>query len=228
VDLLNSDQYYDMHAIAGLLKLYLRELPTNVLTRELHMQFLNVLEVEDRPTRVASLHNLVQMLPAPNYALLKVLSKHLIRIVDNQEVNKMSIRNVGIVFSPTLNIPAGVFSLFLSEYSKIFGESVVVRTDDQDYHDGEEEYHPPNYEYTQQTPPQGGGYEEYQASPQQYSNFDPVYAYAEQQPAYQQQDVSSSSRHRESAMVGGAGVSGSSHYDGSWNRGVVMEESLYE
>jgi RalA-binding protein 1 len=33
----------------------------------------------------------------------------------------MTVRNVGIVFSPTLGIPAGVFSLMLSEYPRVFG-----------------------------------------------------------------------------------------------------------
>lgn len=35
--------YYDMHAVASLLKLYLRELPVSILTRELHLDFLKVL-----------------------------------------------------------------------------------------------------------------------------------------------------------------------------------------
>lgn len=35
----------------------------------------------------------------------------------------MSIRNVGIVFSPTLNIPAPVFAMFLTEFDAIFGET---------------------------------------------------------------------------------------------------------
>ena len=44
LDLLGDDQpYYDVHAVASLLKLYLRELPQPVLTRELHLQFLSVL-----------------------------------------------------------------------------------------------------------------------------------------------------------------------------------------
>lgn len=33
----------------------------------------------------------------------------------------MTVRNVGIVFSPTLGIPAGVFSLMLSEFPRVFG-----------------------------------------------------------------------------------------------------------
>lgn len=36
-------QYYDVHAVASLLKLYLRELPASILTRELHLDFLKVL-----------------------------------------------------------------------------------------------------------------------------------------------------------------------------------------
>ena len=35
-------QYYDVHAIASLLKMYLRELPATVLPRELHLDFLAV------------------------------------------------------------------------------------------------------------------------------------------------------------------------------------------
>ena len=43
VDFLADDHYYDVHAVASLLKLYLRELPTTILTRELHLDFLQVL-----------------------------------------------------------------------------------------------------------------------------------------------------------------------------------------
>lgn len=34
----------------------------------------------------------------------------------------MSIRNVGIVFSPTLKIPSPVFSMFLTDFESIFGD----------------------------------------------------------------------------------------------------------
>jgi RalA-binding protein 1 len=48
------------------------------------------------------------------------LTAHLISIVQNANVNKMTMRNVGIVFSPTLGIPAGVFSLMLGEFNRVF------------------------------------------------------------------------------------------------------------
>lgn len=43
VDLLASDEYWDPHAIAGLLKSFLRDLPASILTRELHLKFLAVI-----------------------------------------------------------------------------------------------------------------------------------------------------------------------------------------
>ena len=43
VDLSADGQYHDIHAVASLLKQYLRELPSMILTRELHVNFLQVL-----------------------------------------------------------------------------------------------------------------------------------------------------------------------------------------
>ena len=43
VDLLGSDEHWDPHAIAGLLKTFLRELPASILTRDLHLRFLSVI-----------------------------------------------------------------------------------------------------------------------------------------------------------------------------------------
>lgn len=54
--------------------------------------------------------------------LLRALAQFLIVIVNNSDVNKMTVRNVGIVFAPTLNIPAPVFSMFLTDFDSIFGE----------------------------------------------------------------------------------------------------------
>ncbi|KAL7275690.1 Rho GTPase activating protein [Rhizina undulata] len=122
-NLLANDEYYDVHAIAGLLKLYLRELPTNILTTERREDFVKVTEMDDKSKKITALNNLVHSLPIENFCLLKALSRHLLKIVDNSDVNKMTIRNVGIVFSPTLNIPAQVFSMFLHEYHEIFFRS---------------------------------------------------------------------------------------------------------
>lgn len=66
------------------------------------------------------MQELISQLPIANYSLLRALTAHLILIVQNSNVNKMTMRNVGIVFSPTLGIPAGVFSLMLGEFNRVF------------------------------------------------------------------------------------------------------------
>ena len=121
IDLL-AGEYYDVHAIASLFKTYLRELPTTILTRELHPEFTGVLELNDKLQKVAAFNTLVHRLPAVNYALLYSLSEFLLEVVQNCEKNKMTVKNVGIVFSPTLNIPAPAVSLFLTEFDSIFSQ----------------------------------------------------------------------------------------------------------
>ncbi|KAF1941419.1 Rho GAP domain-containing protein [Clathrospora elynae] len=117
-------QYYDVHAVASLLKLYLRELPASVLTRELHLDFLKVLDMDERSKKIQTFNVLVHKLPKANFELLRHLSSFLIEIVDNSGVNKMTVRNVGIVFAPTLNIPAPLISFFLTDYPDIFGTAL--------------------------------------------------------------------------------------------------------
>jgi RalA-binding protein 1 len=136
VDLLASDEYWDPHAIAGLLKGFLRELPASILTRDLHMRFLSVMDFVEPQERIRELSHLIASLPIANYSLLRALTAHLILIVQNSAVNKMTMRNVGIVFSPTLGIPAGVFSLMLGEFNRVFNVDAANDTTDQDK-DGE-------------------------------------------------------------------------------------------
>lgn len=121
INLITDEHYYDIHAVASLLKLYLRELPSTILTRNLHAEFVNTTEIADRDEKLAMMAHLVQGLPEANLTLLKYLISFLIRIINNSDVNKMTVRNVGIVFSPTLNIPAPVFATFLQNFEAIFG-----------------------------------------------------------------------------------------------------------
>lgn len=78
-------------------------------------------DVEDR---LAALNVLTHKLPRVNSELLKALFSYLIDIVNNAEVNRMNIRNVGIVFAPTLNITAPLISHFLSDFNAIFGPAI--------------------------------------------------------------------------------------------------------
>jgi len=42
VNLLQDKEIYDVHVIAGLLKLYLRELPTTIMTKEFQPRFIEI------------------------------------------------------------------------------------------------------------------------------------------------------------------------------------------
>ena len=121
-DFVNDGQYHDVHAIASLLKGYLRELPSSILTRDLHIEFLKVLDIPDIPTKIQAYNILVHRLPECNWTLLRALSAFLLGVTRNSDVNKMSSRNIGIVFSPTLKIPAPIFTMFLNDFETIFGD----------------------------------------------------------------------------------------------------------
>ena len=93
VNLLADENFYDVHAVASLLKMYLRELPASILTRELHMEFLPCLEIPGDDKKVIAVNSLVNRLPAPNRALLEALSAFMLLVVNNVEANKMNVRN---------------------------------------------------------------------------------------------------------------------------------------
>lgn len=121
INLITDPQYHDIHAVASLLKMYLRELPNTILTSDLRLEFIGVTEMTNVNDKIAALSELVERLPQANGALLKYLIAFLIKIISHADSNKMTVRNVGIVFSPTLNIPAPVFAMFLQNYEAIFG-----------------------------------------------------------------------------------------------------------
>lgn len=149
MELLKVEEMRDPHAIAGLLKQYLRDLPSSILTPTLHMQCVGVMsefcdrsygaelifpvEYDDPKDRTGALARLISQLPFANYSLLRALTAHLILIVQNASINKMSIRNVGIVFSPTLGFPAPLFNLMLSDFNKVFNvDGADGESDDED------------------------------------------------------------------------------------------------
>jgi RalA-binding protein 1 len=103
---------------------------------------LLTLDLIDSAARVSELSRLVSELPPPNYALLRALTAHLILIVRNSATNKMTLRNIGIVFSPTLGIPAGIFSELVSSFGPIFDDdpvdAVVADSEESTVEDAEE------------------------------------------------------------------------------------------
>lgn len=122
VDLVKSDTFYDIHAVAGLLKLYLREIPTLILSSYLAPEFREAVDIQDPTVKILKLKSLVHELPRENRDLLCVLCSLLTEIIAHSDINKMNLRNVGIVFAPTLNISAYVLVHFLTDFDAIFGD----------------------------------------------------------------------------------------------------------
>ncbi|KAI3639143.1 hypothetical protein MIR68_002673 [Amoeboaphelidium protococcarum] len=120
IDLTKMKPQPDVHVVAGLLKLYLRSMPSSLLTPELHRQFMHVTDLTQVSDRSIELARLVSLLPMQNYTILRFLIAHLINIVQHSDVNKMTARNVGIVFAPTMHVPAGVFMLMMADFEFIF------------------------------------------------------------------------------------------------------------
>ncbi|CAG8574261.1 9732_t:CDS:10, partial [Acaulospora colombiana] len=92
----------DVNNIASLLKLWFRELPDPLFTRAMYSEFINAAKNPDDKRRVLELHDRVNHLPDPNYSTLKYFMGHLHKVVSNQDVNKMTVQNLGIVLGPTL------------------------------------------------------------------------------------------------------------------------------
>lgn len=80
--------------------------------------------MDERNKKIQTFNVLVHKLPQANFELLRHLSSFLIEIVENSGLNKMTVRNVGIVFAPTLNIPAPLISFFLTDFADIFGAAL--------------------------------------------------------------------------------------------------------
>ncbi|KAI8611030.1 Rho GTPase activation protein, partial [Chytriomyces sp. MP71] len=100
---------------------YLRELPDSVLGHgEVKRDIVNISNLTEKADKVKELNRLLPLLPDANYALLKHLSAHLQVVIQASTVNKMSMSNISIVFSPTLSVPGGLLQVMVLEHESVF------------------------------------------------------------------------------------------------------------
>ncbi|XP_069125639.1 LOW QUALITY PROTEIN: protein FAM13A-like [Argopecten irradians] len=94
----------DIMAIAGLLKLFLRELPDAVIPSSLTKQFVSIQEacMNDTSSCIYKLKMAVLNLPKENYNLLKYIMSFLVVVASHEKQNKMSPMALAIVFGPNL------------------------------------------------------------------------------------------------------------------------------
>ncbi|XP_072338150.1 rho GTPase-activating protein 45-like isoform X1 [Scyliorhinus torazame] len=109
------------HDISNVLKLYLRQLPEPIMLFRLYHDLMGLAKEslqgsgvtgnkdsmveKDLLLLVTRLKDLLKDLPSANKATLQYIIRHLSRISELEQYNKMSPSNLGIVFGPTLMRP---------------------------------------------------------------------------------------------------------------------------
>ncbi|XP_072310874.1 rho GTPase-activating protein 24 isoform X2 [Eucyclogobius newberryi] len=97
----------DVHTVASLLKLFLRELPEPVIPFHNYNEFLTCAKVlsKDDEGGMKALRKLVNSLPPVNNNLLKYICRFLYEVQSYSGVNKMSVQNLATVFGPNILRP---------------------------------------------------------------------------------------------------------------------------
>ncbi|KOH01199.1 GTPase-activating protein RGA2 [Saccharomyces eubayanus] len=120
---LNNLLHQDVHAVASVLKRYLRKLPDPVLPFSIYDSLVDLVRsnqlVERLPlskngpaessqkssiydTVVRNLNEILKSLPLEHYEVLKVLATHINKVQRYSEWNLMNLHNLSLVFAPSL------------------------------------------------------------------------------------------------------------------------------
>jgi hypothetical protein len=99
--------HHDIASVTTLLKHFLRDLPDPLLTSASYTDFITAAKIDDDISRRDSLHAVINGLPDPNYATLRVITLHLARVAEHSGRNRMTPSNLAICFGPTLLGQAG-------------------------------------------------------------------------------------------------------------------------
>ncbi|XP_047460040.1 rho GTPase-activating protein 22 isoform X2 [Mugil cephalus] len=101
------DSSTDVHTVASLLKLYIRELPEPMIPFSKYTQFLSCAQflTKDKEVGIVELGKQVKSLPQVNYNLLKYICKFLDEVQSESNENKMSVQNLATVFGPNILRP---------------------------------------------------------------------------------------------------------------------------
>ncbi|KAG5268264.1 hypothetical protein AALO_G00210590 [Alosa alosa] len=132
---LDDSKWEDIHVTTGALKMFFRELPEPLFTYASFNDFVNAIKCPDYQQRVGSVRDLIGQLPRPNQDTMQTLFKHLRRVIDHGDENRMTSQSVAIVFGPTLLRPEAesgnmavhmvyqnqIVELVLLEQESIFG-----------------------------------------------------------------------------------------------------------
>ncbi|XP_010182863.1 PREDICTED: ralA-binding protein 1 isoform X1 [Mesitornis unicolor] len=117
---------YEPNTVASLLKQYLRELPENLLTKELMPRFEDACGKSTEAEKVQECQRLLKELPECNHLLISWLIVHMDHVIAKELETKMNIQNISIVLSPTVQISNRVLYVFFTHVQEFFG-NVTLR-----------------------------------------------------------------------------------------------------
>jgi len=93
---------YDIHEVAGVLKLYFQLLPQPILTFKLYPRFMAAVCLEDQDLRNSYYNALLATVPKMRREVSRYLLQILHKVAALKQFNKMGPKNLGIVFGPLL------------------------------------------------------------------------------------------------------------------------------
>lgn len=137
IDLFEHPLSPDMHTVAGLLKLYLRELKQPIIGPTVSRRLTDIIQSHDKtqlPGRLA--FEFKQLITTPgnmdaaDYDATFAVCKFLTIVLAQQLHNLMNLRNLCIVFVPTLNVPIEGLSMLLQDFSFIFENGTLIADSD--------------------------------------------------------------------------------------------------
>ncbi|XP_076827531.1 rho GTPase-activating protein 28 isoform X2 [Brachyhypopomus gauderio] len=111
---------------AGLLKMFIRELPSPLLTLQHLPAFTAAQNIASPKHQLQALHLLILLLPEPNRDTLKALLEFLRKVVEFEEMNRMSLWNVSMIVAPNLFVCRGKVAM-QEEMQGAVGAAHLVR-----------------------------------------------------------------------------------------------------
>ncbi|XP_045408712.1 unconventional myosin-IXb isoform X8 [Lemur catta] len=93
---------FPIHAITGVLKQWLRELPEPLMTFAQYSDFLRAVELPEKQEQLAAIYAVLEHLPEANHNSLERLIFHLVKVALLEDVNRMSPGALAIIFAPCL------------------------------------------------------------------------------------------------------------------------------
>ncbi|XP_027014827.1 rho GTPase-activating protein 22 isoform X1 [Tachysurus fulvidraco] len=148
------DSNTDIHTVASLLKLYLRELPEPVIPFCKYDDFLTCAQLlaKDEEEGLQELEQQVKTLPSANYNLLKYICNFLDEVQSHSGENKMSVQNLATVFGPNILRPKMEDPVAIMEGTSLVQHlmTVLISKNDQLYADQEFEAPEVSMEVTSQ------------------------------------------------------------------------------